>query len=398
MSTHWGGKYARFDWKLQMLMYGLLLIGFCFTQQAVTGHAADPKPPDEQAPAKTEKKKSEKSRGQFLPIPIFLTEPAFGYGLGVALGYFHPEKDAAEKQAEPSLHTLKTATAGRSGQKPPPTITGVAGGYTNTGTWAAAVGHSTSWRQDTIRYVGALAYTNVNFSYYIIDQSLDVNLKGAMLYQDLKYRLGKSQFFLGGKLLLMETDSQFDTRPQDDIKASNHGVAAAATYDSRDNTFTPNSGQLLEFDLWRFDEALGGDYDYWRANLKLLSFFQLHPRFVLGLRFEADTVDGDAPFYAYPWVTLRGVPAMRYQGKSAGEIEAEGRWNISDRWALLGFAGTGSVHSREISGVKIVKDDIFTYGAGVRYFLMRDMGLWLGADYAQGPEDGYGYITVGQAW
>ena len=382
-----------------MIVYCLLIINLCLTQQVAIGHAESAKPPDEQKQEKSEKKKAEKQGGHFLPIPIFLTEPAFGYGLGVALGYFHPDKDATETQAEPSLHTLKTATSDRSGQKPPPTITGVAGGYTNTGTWAAAVGHSTSWRQDTIRYVGALAYTNVNFSYYLLDHSTDVNLKGAMLYQDLKYRLGKSQFFLGGKLLLMETESQFDVLPEEDsIEASNNGVAAAATYDSRDNTFTPNSGQLLQFDLWRFDEALGGDYDYWRANLQLLSFFQLHRRFVLGLRFEADTVDGDAPFYAYPWVTLRGVPAMRYQGKSAGEIEVEGRYNVSERWGILGFAGTGSVHSREISGVKIVKDDIFTVGAGVRYFLMRDMDLWLGLDYAEGPEDGYGYITVGQAW
>jgi hypothetical protein len=29
---------------------------------------------------------------------------------------------------------------------------------------------------------------------------------------------------------------------------------------------------------------------------------------------------------------------------------------------------------------------------------MRDLGLWLGVDVAQGPEDWYAYITVGQAW
>ena len=162
--------------------------------------------------------------------------------------------------------------------------------------------------------------------------------------------------------------------------------------------FTPNSGQLLQLDIWRFDEALGGDYDYWKGNLKLLSFYQLHPRFVLGLRVETSTVDGSAPFYAYPWVTLRGIPAMRYQGKSAGEIEIEGRWNIFPRWAIVGFAGTGVVHSREIMDLKIVKDDIFAGGAGVRYFMMRDLGLWLGLDVARGPEEWYGYVTVGQAW
>ena len=278
-------------------------------------------------------------------------------------------------------------------------MTCVAGGYTEKDTWAVAVGHSTSWFKDTVRYVGALAKTDVNATLYIADQPLDFNLKGFGFYQDLKFRLGQSQFFLGGKLLLLETDSQFDVfSGQPAVEASNHGLAATAMYDSRDNTFTPNKGQLLQFDIWRYDEALGGDYEYWQGNLKLLSFWQLHPRFVLGLRMETSAVDGSAPFYAYPWVSLRGVPAMRYQGKTAGEIEVEGRWNILDRWALVGFAGTGAVHSREISGVSIAQDDIFAGGAGVRYFVMRDLGLWLGVDAAHGPEDGYVYITVGQAW
>ncbi len=53
--------------------------------------------------------------------------------------------------------------------------------------------------------------------------------------------------------------------------------------------------------------------------------------------------------------------------------------------------------SGEISDFKIVKDNIFAGGAGTRYLLMRDLGLWLGVDIARGPEDWYGYITVGQA-
>jgi hypothetical protein len=387
------------------VMFSLVTIGLCMALQTTPGHTEDAAMDKGQMQVTSQGKDAAASSGRWLPIPIFLTEPAFGYGLGVALGYIHPTKDDTEKQEEPSLQTLGSVTSERSGQNPPPTITGVAGGYTAKDTWGAAVAHSTSWRKDTIRYAGGLAYVDINSTYYIIDRSLDFNLKGAALYQDLKFRLGKSRFFLGGKLLVLETDSQFDITlgedtqiGVDDILASNVGVAASATYDSRDNVFTPNNGQLLQFDIWQFDEALGGDFDYWRGNLKLLSFFQLHPRFVLGLRVETSTVDGRAPFYAYPWVSLRGIPAMRYQGKTAGMIEVEGRWNIFPRWAIVGFAGAGAVRSREILDINIVKDDIFAGGAGARYFLMRDLGLWLGVDVAHGPEDWYGYITVGQAW
>ncbi len=30
---------------------------------------------------------------------------------------------------------------------------------------------------------------------------------------------------------------------------------------------------------------------------------------------DGEVVDGDVPFYGYPFVQLRGVPAMRYQGE-----------------------------------------------------------------------------------
>lgn len=385
----------------------LLTISFCIIYPAFAGAAGSEAPVEEKGEAVPKKKYrlSTKSGGRLLPIPIFLTEPAFGYGLGAALGYIHPTKDDSETQEEPSLHTLGSVTAERSGQKPPPTITGIAGGYTSKDTWAVAVGHAASWRKDLIRYAGGLAYADVKSTYYPLDRSIDFNLKGFGLYQDLKFRLGKSRFFLGGKLLWLETESQFDITIGEDtelgienIHSSNVGVAAAVTYDGRDNVFTPNSGQLLQFDIWRFDEGLGGDYNYWRGDLKLLSFYPMHPRFVLGLRVAVSTVDGSAPFYAYPWVSMRGISAMRYQGKSAGTVEVEGRWNISPRWGIVGFAGAGAVHSREISGFKIAKDDIFAGGAGVRYFLMRDLGLWLGIDVARGPEDWYGYITVGHAW
>ncbi len=195
--------------KNRLVVYSLLMIGFYLMQHVMAGHAVGAELPNEQKLKDLEKKDDAKAGGRWLPIPIFLTEPAFGYGLGLALGYIHPKKDDTEKEGSPSVQTLKSATSGRSGQKPPPTITGVAGGYTEKDTWAVAIGHSTSWRKDTIRYKGGLAYADVKSEFYILDRPIDFNLKGAGLYQDLKFRLGNSRVFLGGKLLILETESQF---------------------------------------------------------------------------------------------------------------------------------------------------------------------------------------------
>jgi hypothetical protein len=176
------------------------------------------------------------------------------------------------------------------------------------------------------------------------------------------------------------------------------------TYDTRDNVFTPNEGQLLLFDIWRFDEAISSDYDYWRGRIKMLSFIEVHPNFVLGLRGEFMSLVGQAPFYAYPYVKLRGIPALRYPGNMAGMLEVEGRWNILPRWALVGFLGTGWVYYTGITDflsdrdLVLARDGLNAGGIGGRYFLMQDQGLWLGVDVARGPEDWHSYITVGNAW
>jgi hypothetical protein len=394
-------------WEKKLAVYYLLIISLCVTFLVTTGHAETAAVQGEKKQEASETNGDAKPKGKWLPIPIPLTEPAFGYGLGVAVAYFHPTKKERETLGTPNVHSLDSTTAGRSGQKTPPTVTGVAGGYTNQDTWAVAFAHANNWRNDTIRYVGGLAYADVKSSYYILNQPFDFTVKGGALYQDVRFRLGESRWFLGGKLRFMDTEAKFNndldkigTIGLDDIQSRDMGVAGEATYDSRDNVFTPNSGQLLQFDVWRFDEALTGDFNYWRGGVKLLSFHQLHKKFVMGLRLEMESVDGRAPFYAYPYVKLRGIPALRYQGKRAGSIEVEGRWNILPRWAILGFFGSGAakIGSFSDSDLSIVRDDLFAGGVGGRYFMMQDHGLWLGVDLAHGPEDLYVYITVGQAW
>ena len=55
----------------------------------------------------------------------------------------------------------------------------------------------------------------------------------------------------------------------------------------------------------------------------------------------AEYLHGDVPFYGYPFVQLRGVPAMRYQDERVLNLEVEGRWQFWKRWSLVGFVGKG---------------------------------------------------------
>jgi hemolysin activation/secretion protein len=98
-----------------------------------------------------------------------------------------------------------------------------------------------------------------------------------------------------------------------------------------------------------------------------------------------------------PFVWLRGIPALRYQGEAAATFEAELRWDFTRRWSLVGFIGEGWTSYDHFSDTAL-KDGHIAGGIGFRYLLARAFRLRAGIDLARGPEDSAIYITVGNAW
>jgi len=339
-----------------------------------------------------------KAISRLLPVPIFITEPAIGKGLGVAVAYFHGGSETRSPRVLSAEGMPETGEG-----TAPPTVTGVLAAYTESGTWAGGIGHSRSMWDDGLRYAGAGAYANISSTFYAIDLPIDFEIEGALLYQNARFRLGESAFFLGSSLSVFDTVARFQvdlpergTFELGPLDSTNVGLSFQSLFETRDNTLTPNEGQLFDLSLWRYDEALGGDFDYWDTRLKLHSFHPLGSRIVLGLRLEGSTVDGKAPFWGYPWVSLRGIPAMRYQNQDVAVAETEVRFDVLPRWAVVGFFGAGFTGGGG-EGFES-RDELLAGGLGGRYLLMEDLGLWVGIDLAQGPEDTVWYIQAGHAW
>jgi hypothetical protein len=341
------------------------------------------------------------NRYRLLPIPIIITEPAIGKGLGVALAVFHPLKSGAADL--PKAATPTSIDHMDDSRQPPPVVSAAFGAYTSSDTWIAGVGHFNNWREDRIRYAGALAGARINSEFYVLGFPIGFSMEGVMVYQDVKFRLGRSDFFLGTALSYMDADNEFGLKPDEvvpepllDFAIKNVGLALRGSYDTRDNVMNPFSGLLTELSVWRYDEAIGGNYDYWSGKLKALSFHHFHDRYTLGLRLEVSAVDGRPPFFGYPWVKLRGIPAMRYQNKVAGALEVEGRYLLAPRWELSAFAGKGFTSD----DVPFFDNpgNIYNFGAGLRYNIFTEHRVWAGIDVAKGPEDWAWYIQVGHPW
>ena len=337
----------------------------------------------------------------FFPVPIIITEPAVGYGAGAALVFLHDPLSGRVPDGE----TFDPQSKDAEGKLIPPSISALFGMYTENDTWMAGGAHLGIWKNDNVRYTGALATGSINIKFYRnilgTDIVIDANIEPQILYQGLKFRINGSKFFAGVDYLLLNTDSEVGFSITDpSFKKSSRDAAVILTldYDSRNTIFTPTDGINASIDVSLFREAVGSDSSFEKYKAKLIFFTPLSDSFVLGLRGEAETVSGefkDIPFYQYPFVNLRGIPIMRYQGDTVAVAEAELRWNFTPRWSVVGFGGAGKAYN---DGKKGNTDIIFSKGLGIRYLIASKLGLQMGIDIAKGPDDTAFYIQFGSSW
>jgi len=332
----------------------------------------------------------------FLPVPIIVTEPAIGYGGGAALLFFNRNSAPPDGLSAPKRFT-------------PPDITAVGGMGTENGTRGAFAGHLGYSADGRWRYLAAAARTSLNLSFYgdpilsgrPANEGLKYNLKSNFLLADVRRRVGESDWFAGLLYLRADSDNRFDgARPEDiaprEQELTIGGMAAVAEYDGRDNIFTPNSGTRLSFYAYDFGPRFGGDTSFHRYTAALNSFWTVHRDVVIGARLDWRGTTGNTPFYALPYIDLRGIPIMRYQGERVAMAEVEARWNLDKRWSLVGFSGIGRAAQR--GGDLGSAPSRSTVGAGFRYYLAQALGLHAGIDVARGPDDHAIYIVFGSAW
>ena len=116
-------------------------------------------------------------------MPSIITEPASGYGAGLAAVYFH----------------------GKLGERKgtPPSVSVVAGAATENGTWFAGGGHMGIWADDNIRYTGGIGTGLIKMEYYGLsgldgrekNHGINFETEAIFLTQELQFRLWGSRVF-----------------------------------------------------------------------------------------------------------------------------------------------------------------------------------------------------------
>jgi hypothetical protein len=328
------------------------------------------------------------SRGGFIPVPIIITEPAVKGGFGIAGQFIHSP-------------TTPGAAPGR-------TIVG--GAYTGNGSWGGGVLRQGTLANGQLLYRFGLGLADLTLPIFPFGGSTEVDYgnKAKFGFGNIRYKIPDTPFSVGPRFIYRTSDVSLQAQGPLADRVNNiierfsgeHEYAAlglSMNYDTRNNPISPTQGinAILTYDV--YSDALGSDREFNAGQLNIHAFQELGDIWSFGTRLSLDGVSSDAPFFMAPAVDLRGVESGRYQGETALSVEVELRHQVTPRWAGVVFGGYGQTFAGN-SRLYESQDDIWTYGAGIRYRIARKLGIDVGLDVARGPEDTIFYIQFGHAW
>lgn len=349
----------------------------------------------------------------FLPVPIIITEPAVGNGLGGAIVFFHETEEEKKERKRIATENKKVFI--------PPSATIAFGAYTTSDSWVAGGGHIAHWKDDNIRYEGYAGLANVNLDFYGIgDSNVQLNngvkwsMEGGLIIQRLLFRIQpESSWFAGINFQYSDIQNSFaigDFNLDDicdplnlesdcisqNLAVKDLGMGIIIKYESLNHKFSPSTGLDINWGYDIHDKAIGGDFDYHILATENRYYFEANKTLTLGIRLDATFTEGDIPLFAAPFIDISGIPVMRYQGLNVYTSEAQVIYSVHPRWQLNAFVGEGRATDHQTSFSDAASR--VAYGAGFRYLFVKALGISTGIDIAKGPEETVTYLKFGTSF
>lgn len=337
------------------------------------------------------------TKNEWVMAPIPFVSPVVGFGLALGAGYIY----------HPPGHD----------EKLPPWVTGIGGFYSDNQSWAVAVGHKMNLANDTWRLFGLAGYGELNYDFYGIGDSAAANNRLVSLNQTVAgvtfeglYRI-REHLYAGLNYSASKVTTKYaggSNLPTwvDDILTSQKLAAVLSMpslrmqWDSRDSTFFPRRGSLVDGEVVFSDEAFGSDFNYQAIAITARHYWRLSDTQTMAVYGWGRFAYGDVPFFALSMIgakgNLRGYPAGRYQDMMAMTGQIEYRWQMWRRLGVVAFGGLGAV-APDLSGFTDTTT-LPSVGVGVRYLLTEKNRLNFRLDVAWGRDEQLLYVGVGEAF
>ena len=325
-------------------------------------------------------------RGDFVAVPIPISDPTLGTGLVAGAAYFYPQTEA-QKQAQPA------------------SVTAVAGMYTSNKSYAYGIGQQNYWAEDRWRFSGALGRADLKLELLAPIETggesraswlVDANF----LYGELS-RAVWGNWYAGLTARLVDIDQMIEPAlPPGPFDISNQirtvGAGVNLSFDSRDLPLNSYSGRLFEFRTLFNDEAFGSDRTYQAYSAALRSYHALNSKLVLAWEMEGCRKTGSVALWDACRLGLRGFPATDYMAKASASAQVEARWQFHSRWGLVAFGGAGTVRK---SLAESQDDELVpSVGVGLRFMVLPAKRINLRLDYARSNGGEAIYFSVGEAF
>lgn len=333
-----------------------------------------------------EKTRLKVQRGNFVAVPIPISDPTLGDGLVAGAAYFYPQTEEQE-------------------QNQPASMTAAGGMYTSNDSRALVLAQQNYWKENRWRFTGAVGGADLRLSLLAADDSasgtyVDWRIYGSFLYAKLARKLG-GNWYAGGFARVIDATQSIESdieTPDFDTGADivSAGLGLLLEYDTRDNPFNSSDGGYFKLDVLFNEESLGSHRTYQSYSAVYRSYHRLSDSLVVAWEIQGCKQGGTTPLWDACTVKLRGFPATDYLGRTSSSGQVEARWQLNDRWGLVGFAGVGDVGS-SYSELKL-NDSIPSYGAGLRFSVLKAKRINLRIDYARSDDSDAVHVSVGEAF
>jgi outer membrane protein assembly factor BamA len=179
------------------------------------------------------------------------------------------------------------------------------------------------------------------------------------------------------------------------------GLGGSIAYDTRNSSFWPTKGILVQGQFTYFNNTFGSTCDYLNTILDVRYFKKIFRNTVIATQLYNFSTDGDVPIRGLAMLggasNLRGFYQGRYRDHNMATLIGEYRKPIYKRFSACIFAGIGNVYRKleELTSSSLKS----SYGAGVRFSILPKEKLNIRIDYGYANNLNKGlYFTVGECF
>lgn len=178
------------------------------------------------------------------------------------------------------------------------------------------------------------------------------------------------------------------------------GLGIGGVWDTRNSSFYPRSGLLVEGYLEQYSRTWVSDMTFGFIHLDVRGYIPAGKVGVVALQGRFQSSWGDVPFLSYPSlggsISLRGYPMGRFQDRTSAFVQGEYRFPLLGRFGGVLFMGAGDVQpswfSYDLSTLKLVG------GLGLRFLLDPDRRINARLDVGITSEGVGVYLLVKEAF